>query len=134
MRLMGLGEGEAFLAQGTLRPDLIESANESVSAHAEVIKTHHNDTPLVRHLRRANRIVEPLRLPQPSPANLTPPPPCEATTIRTRSALLAARWDYPPPSWRDSPSPAPVWQFESSARAHMRGGVIWKGRPPLAGT
>lgn len=40
-----------FLAQGTLRPDLIESASELASGNAEVIKTHHNDTALVRELR-----------------------------------------------------------------------------------
>lgn len=40
-----------FLAQGTLRPDLIESANELASGCAAVIKTHHNDTALVRELR-----------------------------------------------------------------------------------
>ncbi len=36
---------------GTLRPDLIESASSLVSTKAQVIKTHHNDTPLVRELR-----------------------------------------------------------------------------------
>jgi len=35
---------EVLLAQGTLRPDLIESASEIASGHADVIKTHHNDT------------------------------------------------------------------------------------------
>lgn len=42
---------DLFLAQGTLRPDLIESASEIASGCAEVIKTHHNDTALVRELR-----------------------------------------------------------------------------------
>ena len=37
---------------GTLRPDLIESASLLVSSAAAVIKTHHNDTQLVRELRR----------------------------------------------------------------------------------
>ena len=37
---------------GTLRPDLIESASPLASARAHVIKTHHNDTQLVRELRR----------------------------------------------------------------------------------
>ena len=41
-----------FLAQGTLRPDLIESASSLASSKAHVIKTHHNDTELVRELRR----------------------------------------------------------------------------------
>jgi len=49
-----------FPSQGTLRPDLIESASKHVSGNAEVIKTHHNDTALVRVLRDAGRIVEPL--------------------------------------------------------------------------
>ena len=37
---------------GTLRPDLIESASAKVSSNAQVIKTHHNDTELVRELRK----------------------------------------------------------------------------------
>ena len=49
-----------FLAQGTLRPDLIESASAMVSTNAAVIKTHHNDTQLVRRLRDEGRIIEPL--------------------------------------------------------------------------
>ncbi len=49
-----------FLVQGSLRPDLIESASSMVSSKAEVIKTHHNDTALVRELRSAGRVVEPL--------------------------------------------------------------------------
>ena len=48
-----------FLAQGTLRPDLIESAG-FVSKSAAVIKTHHNDTAMVRALRDAGRVLEPL--------------------------------------------------------------------------
>lgn len=44
-------ESDYFFAQGTLRPDLIESANKIASSCAEVIKTHHNDTALVRELR-----------------------------------------------------------------------------------
>lgn len=52
---------EVFLAQGTLRPDLIESASDSVSSQAEAIKTHHNDSQLIRVLRKAGRIVEPLK-------------------------------------------------------------------------
>ena len=45
-----------FLAQGTLRPDLIESASSLASSKAHVIKTHHNDTELVRELRRKVRL------------------------------------------------------------------------------
>ena len=37
---------------GTLRPDLIESASELASSGADTIKTHHNDTDLVRQLRQ----------------------------------------------------------------------------------
>ncbi|KAH8392537.1 hypothetical protein KR215_010536 [Drosophila sulfurigaster] len=51
---------EVLLAQGTLRPDLIESASNMVSKNAEAIKTHHNDTDLIRELRSAGRVVEPL--------------------------------------------------------------------------
>ncbi len=42
---------KTFIAQGTLRPDLIESASELASDKADVIKTHHNDTKLVREKR-----------------------------------------------------------------------------------
>lgn len=52
---------DVFLAQGTLRPDLIESASSLVSSKAEVIKTHHNDTELVRKLRDEGRVIEPLK-------------------------------------------------------------------------
>lgn len=51
---------DVFLVQGTLRPDLIESASTTVSHTAQTIKTHHNDTPLVRQLRDQGRVVEPL--------------------------------------------------------------------------
>lgn len=59
----GLTPSEVFLAQGTLRPDLIESASSmaTVAGTADVIKTHHNDTALVRELRTEGRIIEPLR-------------------------------------------------------------------------
>lgn len=52
---------DVVLAQGTLRPDLIESASSLASSKADVIKTHHNDTPFVRRLRDMNQIVEPLK-------------------------------------------------------------------------
>lgn len=48
---MSLKPEEVFLAQGTLRPDLIESASLVASGKAELIKTHHNDTELIRKLR-----------------------------------------------------------------------------------
>lgn len=50
-----------FLAQGTLRPDLIESASRLASSNADTIKTHHNDSQLIRELREKGRIVEPLQ-------------------------------------------------------------------------
>ncbi|VDK32049.1 unnamed protein product, partial [Anisakis simplex] len=52
---------EIFLAQGTLRPDLIESASSLASGHADTIKTHHNDTALVRELRDLGKVIEPLK-------------------------------------------------------------------------
>lgn len=58
---LNLEPSEVFVAQGTLRPDLIESASELVSKNADTIKTHHNDTELVRQLRAAGRVVEPLK-------------------------------------------------------------------------
>lgn len=61
MKELNLDPKDTFLAQGTLRPDLIESASELVSKNADTIKTHHNDTELVRQLRAAGRVVEPLK-------------------------------------------------------------------------
>lgn len=58
---LNLDPNDVFVAQGTLRPDLIESASELVSKNADTIKTHHNDTDLVRQLRAAGRVVEPLK-------------------------------------------------------------------------
>lgn len=52
---------DVFLGQGTLRPDLIESASKLASSNADAIKTHHNDTELVRQLRDQGRVVEPLK-------------------------------------------------------------------------
>jgi GMP synthase (glutamine-hydrolysing) len=57
---LGLDPNNTFLAQGTLRPDLIESASSLVSSKADAIKTHHNDTELVRELRKKGRVIEPL--------------------------------------------------------------------------
>ena len=48
-----------ILGQGTLRPDLIESASSLATvggAEASCIKTHHNDTSLVRELRRQGKV------------------------------------------------------------------------------
>lgn len=58
---MNLNPDDVFLGQGTLRPDLIESASELASHKADAIKTHHNDTDLVRELRKQGKVVEPLR-------------------------------------------------------------------------
>jgi len=46
--------------QGTLRPDIIESGSPDISKSAHTIKTHHNDTNLVRELRATGAVVEPL--------------------------------------------------------------------------
>lgn len=61
LRRLGLDAATCVLAQGSLRPDLIESGSPSIGKAAHVIKTHHNDTAIVRHLRELGRIVEPLR-------------------------------------------------------------------------
>lgn len=52
---------EVILAQGTLRPDLIESASNLASGRAGKIKTHHNDSPRVRLLREKQAVIEPLK-------------------------------------------------------------------------
>jgi GMP synthase (glutamine-hydrolysing) len=54
-------EGKVFLAQGTLRPDLIESGNRDISQSAHKIKTHHNDVPLIQAQRDKGLVVEPNR-------------------------------------------------------------------------
>ncbi|XP_076180998.1 GMP synthase burgundy [Ptiloglossa arizonensis] len=61
MSEMGLKPEEVFLGQGTLRPDLIESASALASGKADAIKTHHNDSELVRALREQGHVVEPLK-------------------------------------------------------------------------
>ncbi|KAJ2945449.1 hypothetical protein O0L34_g261 [Tuta absoluta] len=58
---LNLQEEQVILGQGTLRPDLIESASSLVSTQADTIKTHHNDTELVRALRAKGRVCEPLK-------------------------------------------------------------------------
>lgn len=50
-----------LICQGTLRPDLIESASEIASSNAQVIKTHHNDTDIVKEKRKLGQIIEPLK-------------------------------------------------------------------------
>ncbi len=44
-----------------MRPDLIESASHMASSRADAIKTHHNDSEMVRQLRLHGRVVEPLK-------------------------------------------------------------------------
>ena len=60
MKDLKLEPSNLLLAQGTLRPDLIESGSHLASKQAEAIKTHHNDTELVRELRAQGKIIEPL--------------------------------------------------------------------------
>lgn len=52
---------DSILAQGSLRPDLIESGSVLASSKADTIKTHHNDSEEVRKLRSKNQVVEPLQ-------------------------------------------------------------------------
>lgn len=58
---LNLNPDEVLLGQGTLRPDLIESGSTLASSKADVIKTHHNDSELVRQLREKGRVIEPLK-------------------------------------------------------------------------
>lgn len=55
---LGLDPENTFIAQGTLRPDLIESGNPDISGFAHKIKTHHNDVEIVRKARKKGLIVE----------------------------------------------------------------------------
>lgn len=55
---LGLDPEKTFIAQGTLRPDLIESGNPDISGFAHKIKTHHNDVAIVREARKKGLIVE----------------------------------------------------------------------------
>ena len=55
---LGLDKESTFIAQGTLRPDLIESGNPDISGFAHKIKTHHNDVEIVRQARKKGLIVE----------------------------------------------------------------------------
>lgn len=55
---LGLDPQNTFIAQGTLRPDLIESGNPDISGFAHKIKTHHNDVLAVREARKKGLIVE----------------------------------------------------------------------------
>jgi len=53
-----LDPDSTFWAQGTLRPDLIESGNPDVSGVAHKIKTHHNDVEMIREARARGMVVE----------------------------------------------------------------------------
>jgi GMP synthase (glutamine-hydrolysing) len=55
---LNLDFDRTFWAQGTLRPDLIESGNPDVSGYAHKIKTHHNDVDIVRRAREKGLVVE----------------------------------------------------------------------------
>lgn len=55
---LNLDVNNTFIAQGTLRPDLIESGNPDVSSYAHKIKTHHNDVEIIRRAREQGLIVE----------------------------------------------------------------------------
>lgn len=55
---LGLDPEHTYIAQGTLRPDLIESGNPDISGFAHKIKTHHNDVAIVREARKKGLIVE----------------------------------------------------------------------------
>ena len=59
--LIDIGLTDFLLCQGTLRTDLIESASKMASSHADTIKTHHNDTEIVRQKREMGLIIEPLK-------------------------------------------------------------------------
>lgn len=55
---LNLDFDKTFWAQGTLRPDLIESGNPDVSSYAHKIKTHHNDVDIIRKAREKGLVVE----------------------------------------------------------------------------
>ncbi len=55
---LNLDFDKTFWAQGTLRPDLIESGNPDVSGYAHRIKTHHNDVDIVRRAREKGLVIE----------------------------------------------------------------------------
>jgi len=59
---MKIPKDDIYVVQGSLRPDLIESASTALqtSKKADTIKTHHNDTALVRQLRDSGKVIEPL--------------------------------------------------------------------------
>ena len=54
----GLDYDKTFIAQGTLRPDLIESGNPEAGSAGKRVKTHHNDVDIVRRARERGMIIE----------------------------------------------------------------------------
>ncbi|HHG85160.1 MAG TPA: glutamine-hydrolyzing GMP synthase [Bacteroidetes bacterium] len=58
VRKLGADLDHSFWAQGTLRPDLIESGNPAVSEFAHKIKTHHNDVDVIRRARERGLVIE----------------------------------------------------------------------------
>ncbi len=55
---MGLDFTKTYWAQGTIKPDLVESANPDYTDNKSRIKTHHNDVDLVREARERGMVVE----------------------------------------------------------------------------
>ncbi len=55
---LNLDFDRVYWAQGTLRPDLIESGNPEISNYAHKIKTHHNDVALIRQARERGHVIE----------------------------------------------------------------------------
>ncbi|MBI5554008.1 MAG: glutamine-hydrolyzing GMP synthase [Candidatus Diapherotrites archaeon] len=57
-KMAGNEKDQWLLGQGTIYPDTIESGG---TVHADKIKTHHNQVPLIQELTQQGRIIEPLR-------------------------------------------------------------------------
>ena len=85
-----VGDAE-MLAQGTLYPDVIESASNAKSK-ASVIKTHHNRVERVLELQAQGKVLEPL-----------------AELFRTRCGNWAPPWASRMTFYGATPSPAPAW-------------------------
>ncbi|MBD3303985.1 hypothetical protein GF343_02480, partial [Candidatus Woesearchaeota archaeon] len=61
MKAFGIDSEKDYLVQGSLFTDLIESGSKVASKEeiADMIKTHHNDTPLARMFRETGHLLEP---------------------------------------------------------------------------